>query len=486
MSPREKLPPGLRLEPHKSRPFERPVLPVPAPATAILALDQGTGEPAVPVVESGQSVAIGTVVARASGAFSIRLHATVSGVVTGIESRPTSQGDGPCILIENDGLEREAPGGGPIDWESLDPLALIEQIRAAGIAGLGGAAFPTAGKLAVARAQSVELLLLNGAECEPWICCDDALMRSRAPDVVAGARVMLAACGARRCTIAIEDDKPEAAAAVTAAVHDAGDPRIDVLVLPALYPLGAERQLIQAVTGREVPGGALPPSVGVICQNVGTAAEVAAFVRSGRPPRTRIVTVTGSAIRSPANLEARFGTPVSDLLEFCGGLLASPACLIAGGSMTGRALPGTGAPVTRSLNCVLAAAGDDVRRPGPELPCIRCGECAVVCPVNLLPQQLHHAARADDRPALERHGLRDCIECSCCDYVCPSGIPLTRRFREALGRLELHAEERRRAAEARERFERHERRRIEQAETERRAFEDARRRALDAGPDREA
>ena len=486
MSPREKLPSGLRLPAHKSRPFERPVVPVPAPATAVIALDQGGGEAAVPVVERGQSVAIGTVVARATGVRSIRLHATVSGVVAGIESRPTAQGARPCILIENDGLDREVSVVGPVDWESCDPVALVDELRAAGIAGLGGAAFPTVGKLAAAREQSVELLLLNGAECEPWICCDDALMRSRAPDVVAGARVMLAACGAPRCTIAIEDDKPEAAEAMAAAVRDAGDPRLDVRVLPALYPLGAERQLVQAVTGREVPSGALPPSVGVVCQNVGTAAALAAFVSSGRPPHTRIVTVTGSAVRFPTNVEARFGTPVSDLLASCGGLSTSPACLIAGGSMTGRTLPGTEVPVTRSLNCVLAAAGDDLRSPGPELPCIRCGECAVVCPVNLLPQQLHHAARANDRPALERLGLRDCIECGCCDYVCPSGIPLTRRFSAALGRLEVHDDERRRAAEARGRFERHERRRIERAEAERLAFEDARRRALDAGPDREA
>ncbi len=480
------LPPGLHLDAHKSRPFERPIQVARAPALAILALDQGAGAPARPVVTPGDRVRIGTVVASADTPRAVPLHATVSGVVNAIEPRPTPGGDGPCIVIENDGLDEQEGDAAPLDWMELDPTALIAAIGGAGIAGLGGAAYPAARKLAFAREASIELLLLNGAECEPWICCDDALMRWRATDVVEGARVMLAACGAARCTIAIEDDKPEAAAALADATRSIADPRIEVAVLPALYPLGAERQLVQAVTGREVPSGAFPPAAGVLCQNVGTAAAIAAFVRAGRPPITRLLTVTGSAVQAPANVEARFGTPVIELLELCGGLLDAPECLIAGGSMTGRVLTDHAAPTTRGLNCVLAATAADLRARGAESACIRCGDCASVCPANLLPQQLHRAAVTGDRPALERYGLQDCIECGCCDYVCPSRIPLTRRFVEARLRIEQRDDERRRAAEAKSRFARHEQRQREQAASEREAFEDARRRARRAGPDGQA
>jgi electron transport complex protein RnfC len=479
-------PPGLRLDAHKSRPFERSTHVAPAPAVAILALDQGAGEAARPVVAPGDRVRVGTPVACAETPRAVSLHATVSGVVSAIGPRPTLGGDGPCIVIENDGLDEQEPGAGPLDWAGLDPRALIAAIDGAGIAGLGGAAYPTARKLARAREASVELLLLNAAECEPWICCDDALLRLRATDVVEGARVMLAACGADRCTIAIEDDKPDAAAALARATRSVADPRIEIAVLPALYPLGAERQLIQAVTGREVPSGAFPPAAGVLCQNVGTAAAIAAFVRSGHPPGTRLLTVTGSALRAPANVEARFGTPVAELLELCGGLLGPPECLIAGGSMTGRLLTDGAIPTTRGLNCVIAATAADLRARGAEIPCIRCGDCASVCPANLLPQQLHRAAVTDDRAALARYGLRDCIECGCCDYVCPSRIPLTRRFGEARMRSERYEDERRRAAVAKLRFARHAQRHEEQVVSEREAFEDARRRARGAEPERQA
>jgi len=253
-----------------------------------------------------------------------------------------------------------------------------------------------------------------------------------------------------------------------------------VLALPAVFPLGAEGPLVTAVTGQEVPRDGLPPDIGVVCQNVGTAAAVARLVRDGLPLVSRIVTVTGGGLRQPANVEARIGTPLQDLIEVCGGYGGAPWRLIAGGSLTGRALASDAVPVTKGLNCVLVATADDLPSRGPEMPCIRCGDCAVVCPAGLLPQQLHVAAQADDAGGLARFGLSACIECGCCDHVCPSAIPLTAAFRAARERQLLQQHERLRAVEAKARHERHQRRLAEQAEAERREFDAARRRARDS------
>ena len=482
MSSRPALPAGLQLDARKARSLQQPLRTAPAPEVAVLALDQGSGEAAEPMVAVGTHVGIGTRVARGVGTAASDLHSPVAGVVVEVAMRLTATGMGRCISIANDATDARDPAAAPVDWRALDGLALLDRLRDAGIAGLGGAAFPSSGKLALARTHAVGHLILNGAECEPWISCDDALMRERAADVVLGGQVMLAASGATRCTIALEDDKPEAAAAIAGAIAAAQDDRVELVELPALYPLGAERQLIEAVTGREVPHDALPPSIGVVCQNVGTAAAVARFVTTGEPLVSRIVTVTGSGVACPGNLEIRIGTPIAGIVAACGGYREDPVRLIVGGAMTGRSVTSDLVPTTKGVNCVVAATVADLAIRGPEMPCIRCGDCAAVCPACLLPQQLHRAAQADDRGALERLGLADCIECGCCDYVCPSQIPLTARFHAARLAMQLHDAERRRAIEARERFARHERRRAEQAEAERLAFEAARRRALGRDP----
>jgi electron transport complex protein RnfC len=254
---------------------------------------------------------------------------------------------------------------------------------------------------------------------------------------------------------------------------------LSVISLPAVFPLGAEGPLVTAVTGREVPHDGLPPQVGVVCQNVGTAASVARLVQDGLPVVSRIVTVTGSGVRSPANVEVCLGTPVAELIAACGGTSGGDLRLIAGGSLTGRALDDDAAPVTKGLNCLIVATPDDLSPRGTEMPCIRCGDCAAVCPAGLLPQQLHRATQSDDVEGFSRFGLVACIECGCCDYVCPSAIPLTARFRVA--REHLHEAERERAMQAKSRYERHRRRLDEQAEAERRAFDEARRRARGDG-----
>ncbi len=260
MSSRPALPAGLRLDARKTAPLQHPLRAAPAPHVAVLALDQGSGEAAEPIVAVGTRVGVGTPIARAVSSAATDLHSPVAGVVVEVATQSTVAGVGRCILIENDATDARDPALVPVDWRALDGVTLLDRLRGAGIAGLGGAAFPTAGKLTLARASAVAHLILNGAECEPWICCDDALMRERAADVVLGGQVMLAACGATRCTIAIEDDKPEAATAIAAAIAAARDDRVELVELPAIYPLGAERQLIEAVTGREVPHDALPPA----------------------------------------------------------------------------------------------------------------------------------------------------------------------------------------------------------------------------------
>ncbi|MDH4166150.1 MAG: electron transport complex subunit RsxC [Gammaproteobacteria bacterium] len=488
MAARSRFPAGLALDTHKQQACGTPIVELALPAQVVLALDQGTGYGAEPVVAVGAAVAMGTLVARTDHPFASALHAPLAGTVVAIETRAAAVAGGRsvCIVIAGDGSDRVDDGVTPVpDADALSPDELAQRLRAAGIAGLGGAGFPTATKLASARDRRAQTLLLNGAECEPWICCDDALMRSAADDVVLGALILRRAAGAVRCVIAIEDDKPAAIAAVTGAIGRRRDDALTLEVIPAVYPQGAERQLVTTVTGVEVPSGGLPADAGVICQNVATAAAVARWATSGEPLLSRVVTVTGSGVERPCNVRAPIGTPLAALIAASGGYRGTPLRLIAGGSMTGRALPSDEVGLTKAMNCVFVATRDDIgaRLGAVELPCIRCGDCASVCPAGLLPQQLHRAALADAHDALRDLGVRDCIDCGLCDYVCPSQIPLADRFRDAKRRLDEAAATAQKAADARQRHELHMRRLQEAATAEHRAFEDVRRRVRQPGDD---
>jgi electron transport complex protein RnfC len=484
-SARHAFPAGLVLDAHKRQALEAPIVPLPAPVSVVLALDQGSGSVLEPVVAVGHDVALGAIVARAIDPFGATLHASVSGRVTAIAARQSASEFGECVCIElaNDGRDALEPGLLPHEAFTLEPPELVEQLREAGIAGLGGAAFPTATKLAAARERGARRLLLNGAECEPWICCDDAVMRAEAGEIVFGARVLMRALDAVECVIAVEDDKPEAIEALRQALAttDAGGVSVDVV--PAVYPRGAERQLISAVMGVEVPARGLPADVGLTCQNVATAAAVARWARTGEPCLSRVVTVTGSGVARPVNVRARLGTPIAALVAAAGGYRGEPLRLIAGGSMTGRALTSDEVGLTKAINCVLVATREDLspRLDAYELPCIRCGDCANVCPPGLLPQQLHRAVLAGQDEAAVTLGVWECIDCGCCDYVCPSQIPLALRFREARAKLRDREAATARAAVARERFERHEHRLHEAALAEQQAFDAARARARGSG-----
>lgn len=430
----------------------RPLLVAPRPHRVVLALRQSIdgGVDLEPCIAPGARIRPGDCVARPRRADGAALHTPIGGIVSTLARHPLvhADGPGPCVIVEaGSSPDPESAPSEPLGdgYRALAPEALLERLRDSGLAGLGGAAFALDAKLDQARNRGCGLLLLNGAECDPWICCDDRLMRDRAAEILDGAQVLLYASGAARCVVAVGDDKPEALGALGAGLAALGDERITLQAIPALYPAGAENLLVATVTGMAVPAGGLPADVGVLCHNVASAAALARFVRRGEPLLRRIVTVTGGGVAEPCNIEAWIGTPLAELLALAGSGTAPPERLIVGGAMSGLAVADASAPLTKAANCVIAATAADLGGPrsGPELPCIRCGDCAHACPVDLQPQLLHWALRAGDPLALARLRLEDCIECGCCDYVCPSGIPLTARFRAARA-----AELRRKEAEA--------------------------------------
>lgn len=451
-----RFPGGLRLEPNKASATERPLADMPLPSRLVVAVDQHMGSPCFPVVEAGQRVLRGEVIADTDAGFAAPVHAPTSGTVVAIEDRVVPHPSGMsarCILIDADGEDRWHPDVRPVDQPAeLSAEALRERIRRAGIVGMGGAAFPTWIKLHRDPDAGLDCLVLNGAECEPYISCDDTLMRHQPERVLAGTRLMMRALGTERCVIAVEEDKRPAQDALRTALEALGDDRIEVVEVPAVYPEGGERQLIQVITGKEVPSGGLPLDIGLVCQNVATAAAVADAILDGRPSDSRIVTVTGAAVAEPRNLRVRIGTRISEVIEAAGGYWVEPEMLIMGGPMMGFTLPSDRVPVVKATNCLLAAGPGELAGSQTPMPCIRCGDCASVCPASLLPQQLYWYARARDLEQAEAHDLMDCIECGCCDVVCPSHIPLVEYFRFAKSEIWNSEKERQRSEQARRRF----------------------------------
>ena len=399
------------------------------PKRLAIPMAQQAGPAAVPTVTVGQPVHKGELIGRPAGTRSAGVHASSSGRVSGIQEglAPTVNGltASLCVHIETDG--KDEPASAPA-WPK-EAVARLDAIRDAGIVGLGGAVYSTADKL---RPDSdCEILILNGAECEPYISCDDMLMREHALEVVRGALTMLELVGAKLAVLVIERDKPDALEAVREATERLSDKRVEYARVPTVYPAGGERQLVEVLTGREVPSGSYPLAAKCICQNVGTAYALDRLVHRGEPLISRIVTVTGRGVAEPGNVEVPIGTSIRDLIEFCGGYRGDVGRLILGGNMMGYALPHDELPITKAANCILAAWPDEVRETSRDWPCIRCGDCADVCPSRLLPQELLRAGKRQEFEQLDALGLNDCIECGCCDVVCPSQIPLTERFRQS-------------------------------------------------------
>jgi len=415
---------------------DRPVRVMPPPARLVLPLQQHLGAPARPLVQVGQAVRKGELLAVAEGAVSAPVHASTSGVVVAFAEITAPHLSGlstPAIVLEADGRDawgERTPCAEPF---ALPPDEIAARVAAAGVVGLGGTAFPAAVKLSGAARAGVQTLIINGGECEPYLSCDDRLMRDRAAGIVEGIRLMLRATGAQRALVGIEDNKPEAIAEMQAAV--AGWPEIRVCPVPARYPMGSEKQLIQTLTGIEVPAGGLPAEIGVVVHNVGTALAVRAAVVEGQPLISRLVTVNGGAARAPGNIEVRLGTLVEDVLAFAGRVDdAVLARRVLGGPMMGMAVSHWQVPVTKGVSGILALAADEAVAAEAQ-PCIRCGACIAACPMGLLPLEMRAHVAAGTLSQAAGFGLQDCMACGCCAYVCPAHLPLVQYFAHAKGQL---------------------------------------------------
>lgn len=470
------FPGGLHPPQHKYLSNQTKIVTAPLPQRIVLPLAQHIGAPAKPLVKVGERVLRGQKIARAEGYISAPIHASISGHVVTIGEHPVAHPSGlkgECIIIESDGLDEAAPAlenYADQDISQVDPSHLRNLVREAGIVGLGGAAFPSFVKLNPGPQHQVETLILNGAECEPYITCDDRLMREYADNVIAGIGIIMHAVDAKHCLIGIEDNKPEARSAMQSALERSGRTDTNIVVTPTIYPEGGEKQLIKVLTGKEVPAGGLPLQVGVVCQNIGTAAAIYQAVHNGQPLVSRIVTVTGRGVEKQLNVEARVGTPVAELVAFAGGYTNEAERLIMGGPMMGFGLQTDEIPVVKATNCVLVTTADEVK-PSTEdaMPCIRCGSCAEVCPVSLVPQQMYWHAKSKDFEKIQEYNLFDCIECGCCAHVCPSHIPLVQYYRFAKSEIWQQEKDKKKANAAKERHE------ARQARIDREAAEKAKR-----------
>lgn len=471
---------GVHPEGNKQLSAECPIRSVPLPKTLYVPMQQHIGAPAVPVVDVGQRVLKGQLIAAAQGKVSAAIHAPTSGIVVALGDHVAPHPSGlpvPTLTLACDGLEEWVPLQGCDDPLRLAAEDIAARVAAAGIVGMGGAAFPSALKLDVSR--GVHTLIINGGECEPYLTCDDRIMRERAGGIVEGIRLIARAVGAQEVVVGIEDNKPQAMQLMRSAALNTP---VRIAAMPSLYPMGSEKQIIQALTGKEIPAGGRPADIGVLVHNVATAWAVQQAVRFGRPLISRIVTVSGGAIRTPCNVEALIGTPVQELLDAAGGCVWPVVRKVLGGPMMGQPFADTRVPVVKGTSGVLALTEDETGQAAPS-PCIRCSSCVRACPVGLLPLEMAAHIKASDLAGAVELGLKDCIACGSCSYVCPAHIPLVHHFDYAKGELaaqeraRLKQESTKKLAEARtERMERIARERAEMM-AKRKAAREAKERA---------
>lgn len=413
--------------PHRKSASEAlPIEEAAVPAEVVVLMSQHAGAPTKPLVEVGDEVLAGQKIGEVEARITAPVHAPISGTVRAIDDCPcASEGvrRGGRIIIASDGDQKAAPISGVKD---VTPEAIRDAVYEAGIVGLGGAGFPTRVKLSPPSDRPIDTVIINGCECESYLTADHRVMLEEPDNVADGALLVAEAVGAKNIIVGIEDNKPDAVVAMKKAAGD----RMSVVALKAKYPQGAEKMLIEALTGRTYPTGKLPSDAGCVVQNVQTTAAIRAAVREGRPLIDRVMTVTG-AVKEPKNLRVRVGTKVQELIDQCGGFSATPGKIILGGPLTGVAIPDTDVPVTKGTSGIVVLAADEVEEAHNEMPpCIRCGRCVRACPTSLLPYQLGHMASNEMYDAAaEKYHLFACIECGSCAYMCPAKIPLLQLIR---------------------------------------------------------
>ncbi|MDY6935421.1 MAG: electron transport complex subunit RsxC [Spirochaetota bacterium] len=396
------------------------------PQLCYIPLQQHIGKPAVPVVEVGDTVQEGQLVGKAEGFVSANVHASVPGKVIEISEHPTVYSSkGLCIVIEVDGsFSTSWKKSNDNDWLTLGKEEILNRVRDAGIVGMGGAAFPTTVKLSPPENKSIDTLIINGSECEPYLTVDDLLMQTFPEEIIVGIRITLRILGIENAAIGIENNKPKAIASLQGALKKISfNEKIEIMPLKCKYPQGAEKQLIYSILKREVPSGGLPMDVGVVVQNVGTIFAIYEAVVLNKPLFERYLTVTGKIVDKPGNYKVRIGTKISDIINECGDLKENAVKIILGGPMCGISIDNIDIPVTKGTSGILFLSRKEVHIEDYR-PCIRCGKCVSVCPVKLLPCELGNAVERDRMDLMEQLNPFDCILCGSCTYACPSRRPI--------------------------------------------------------------
>ena len=405
------------------------------PRQVFLSLQHKNGAKLKPQVDVGDTVFKGQLVAKGISDMVAPLHSPVNGIVTAIKEFHTAHPakiKSQTLVIRSNGNPRWGEYYPSENYTNLDADTIIERVKEAGIVGLGGAGFPTAMKLKFARQANVHTVVINGGECEPYLTCDDRLMQENASEIVAGIRLIIQAVGARKAVIGIEDNKSSSIEILKSAVSE--EEQISVESVPSIYPMGSERHLIKAVTGQTVPLGKLSTHIGILVHNVATAKAIHDAVHFRRPLISRMITVSGLGIQNPCNVEVLVGTPVSDIIAFCGGMKESTERLVFGGPMMGQIVTSPFIPIDKSVGGILALTDEEVRERAQQ-DCIRCGQCVRACPMGLMPFKMAAYSRVSDFKTAEEFGVSYCLSCGACNYICPSNIPLVQYFQHAKGAL---------------------------------------------------
>lgn len=449
---------GLQLKHHKAYTLDNPLAVSSIPDKLYMSLRINRGNICRPIIAIGDKVLKGQIIANPDTNNGCFIHASTSGTITEISEKPTASPDADIatvIEITTDKKDQWCKLPQFNDIESMTANDIIDAVKKAGLTGMGGAGFPTHLKYS---GQKISTLVVNGAECEPYISCDQQLMMDSPQALIDGIELMLKASGAKQAIFALEDQVGGIKSTIEKLIKYNNIENITVIKVPTIYPAGGEKQLIKVLTGLEVPSGGLPLNLGIIVQNVGTIKALYDFIMHGKPLIERIITVAGDGIKQPQNFKTLIGTPINHLLQLADFDKENTHRLIIGGPMMGYAMPTSNIGIDKTSNCILALSEENTKHHGDTLPCIRCGECVNVCPANLLPQQLHWYIKGGNLEKAREHHVFDCIDCGACAWVCPSQIKLVDYYRYAKSELKYLDFKRKKADESQLRHEQRENR----------------------------